>query len=242
MRENNLRIGTAGWTIPRQHAPKFPEQGTHLERYARCLNAVEINSSFYRSHKVETYIRWADSTPTNFRFAVKAPRLVTHERRLKDPSPLTRFAEETVALGDKLGLWLLQLPPSLEFNPVFVERFFQSLRARFDGNLVCEPRHVSWFTPEADRLLTTFRVARAAADPAVSPRGTKPGGWDGLVYYRLHGSPKMYVSAYSNEFLEAFALTIKEAAKSMPVWCIFNNTAAGAAIQNALTLSAYAQS
>jgi uncharacterized protein YecE (DUF72 family) len=236
MEPTNLFIGTAGWGIPRESADRFPGEGTHLERYARQLKAVEINSSFYRPHLPATYARWAAETPEGFRFAVKVPKEVTHIHRLTDAALLDRFADETTALDAKLGAWLLQLPPGLVFHPLTVERFLGRLRARFAGNVACEPRHATWFTPEAGQLLAQFRVARLAADPAVSYQGTRPGGWDGLVYYRLHGSPKMYRSAYTGEFLKAMAGMLAAAAAAAPVWCIFNNTAAGAAIENALAL------
>lgn len=236
MGENIIRIGVTGWSIRSEHAAWFPGEGTHLERYAWRFNAVEVTSSFYRPHQPATYARWAASTPERFRFAVKVPRQVTHVHRLGDPTPLARFREQTAALGEKLGLWLVQLPPGLRFHAPTVERFFDALRACYEGEVVCEPRHVSWFIPEAGRLLERFHVARAAADPAVCPEATRPGGWEGLVYYRLHGSPRLYYSAYGEEFLAAFAETLKAYARRAPVWCFFNNTAEGKATPNALFL------
>ena len=88
--------------------------------------------------------------------------------------------------------------------------------------MALEPRHPSWFEPAAERLVTKHRVARVAADPAVVPAAAEPGGWDGLVYYRLHGSPKVYYSAYPDEYLEALAKTLVRAARSAEVWCIFD--------------------
>ena len=79
-----------------------------------------------------------------------------------------------------------------------------------------------------------YRVARVAADPAVVPAAAEPGGWDGMVYYRLHGSPKVYYSSYRDEYLETLAMTLTRAAKAAAVWCIFDNTAAFAATANAL--------
>ena len=76
-----IRIGTAGWTVPKAVAHAFPGEGGHLARYAGRLDAVEINSSFYRPHRPATYARWAECVPKDFRFAVKVPRLVTHELR-----------------------------------------------------------------------------------------------------------------------------------------------------------------
>jgi len=232
----NIFIGTAGWSIPRESAAHFPGEGSHLERYARQLKAVEIDTSFYRPHLPATYARWAAAAPPGFRFTVKTPMEVTHMARLTDAARLDRFADESGALGERLGAWLLQLPPGLAFNPVTVERFLDRMRSRFTGDVVCEPRHPSWFTPASDRLLADFRVARAAADPAISPEGTRPGGWDGLVYYRLHGSPEMYRSSYAAEFLKGLAGQLKATSGAASVWCIFNNTAAGAAVKNALDL------
>ena len=79
-----IRTGTAAWSIPKEHAAPFPVAGSHLERYGAVLNAVEINSSFYRPHRTTTYERWAASVPEDFRFAVKVPKAITHEHRLKD--------------------------------------------------------------------------------------------------------------------------------------------------------------
>src|SRR5690242_13869791 len=123
-----IDVGCAGWSIRREYAEHFPATGTHLERYARRLPAVEINSSFYRPHRPETYARWAASVPESFRFAVKVPKEITHTRRLRDVAdPLDRFLSETRALGDKLGPLLVQLPPSLRFETEVVEAFFTIL-------------------------------------------------------------------------------------------------------------------
>ena len=104
-----------------------------------------------------------------------------------------------------------------------------------------EPRHASWFEPAADRLVTRYRVARVAADPALVPQAAEPGGWDGLVYYRLHGSPKVYFSAYGDEHLASLAKTLTRSARTAEVWCIFDNTAEGAATANALDVLARVQ-
>ena len=235
----NVRIGTAGWAMPKAYADRFPSAGSHLERYAQRFGAVEINSSFYRSHQPSTYARWAASVPEGFQFAVKVPKEITHTRRLTltEPVPLDHFLAETSALGAKLGPWLVQLPPSLAFDTVTADAFFAALRERFAGNVACEPRHASWFTSEADALLNEYRIARVAADPALHPLAAQPGGWSGLVYYRLHGSPRTYYSAYALDFLDDLAKKLlRVAASGVPVWCIFDNTASGAATDNALSL------
>ncbi len=231
-----IRIGTAGWSIPKEHAGAFPADGSHLERYAAVLNAVEINSSFYRPHRPTTYERWAASVPESFQFAVKVPKAITHERRLKETGDLLeRFLSEVSGLGPKLGPLLVQLPPSLTFEAGRSDVFLRELRGQVTGGIVCEPRHRSWFTPAIDSLLDELQIARVAADPAPAPGADEPGGWRGLSYYRLHGSPRIYYSPYSDEALTATAKRLAhDAAAGAQSWCIFDNTAAFAATRDAL--------
>jgi uncharacterized protein YecE (DUF72 family) len=199
---------------------------------------VEINSSFYRSHKPATYARWAASVPLDFRFAVKLPREITHVRKLVSPiEPLDRFFVESASLGDKRGPLLMQLPPSLSFDEPIASAFFDAFRARFDGLAVCEPRHASWFTARSEALLSAHRIARAAADPAPAPGAARPGGWSGLEYRRLHGSPRIYYSAYESERLDAIAAQIRQTTATTEHWCILDNTALGEATSDALALS-----
>ena len=236
----SVSIGCAGWSIPRSHAGSFPISGSHLERYASRFHAVEINSSFYRPHRPQTYAKWAASVPEHFRFAVKVPKVITHEQRLNNSEiALSKFLEEVMELGDKLGPLLVQLPPSLIFDNGVVDDFFSSLRDRFSGQVVCEPRHPSWFSPEAESVMKRMQVARVAADPAVVAGASEPGGWSDQVYYRLHGSPTIYRSSYSAEFLKNLSASLHaKVALGISVWCIFDNTAEGAATGNALELAA----
>jgi uncharacterized protein YecE (DUF72 family) len=230
-------IGTAGWSIPRTSAHYFDCTGTHLEKYAAILTAAEINSSFHGSHELGTYSKWALATPPEFRFAVKLPRIITHDQQLmRVRAPLERFLKESSGLKGKRGPLLIQLPPSFAFERRKVKRFLDMLRARYDGPLVCEPRHETWFSPIASELLVSHRVARVAADPAILEIGKQPGAWNGIVYFRLHGSPRKYWSRYSEEYVDVLAQTLKEQSQSADTWCIFDNTASGAAIENALEL------
>jgi uncharacterized protein YecE (DUF72 family) len=232
-----IYIGCAGWSIHKDYVTAFPAGGSHLQRYAARLPAVEINSSFYRSHRPATYARWAASVPAAFRFAVKMPREITHHRRLNDVTELLdRFLDEAGALGDKMGPLLAQLPPRFAFAAAKAETFFEALRKRFVGQVVCEPRHATWFSPAAGELLATFQVARAGADPAINPTAAEPGAWTGITYYRLHGSPEMYNSPYPPEFLGTLAGRLVQNSRSAPVWCIFDNTALGYAMANTLDL------
>jgi uncharacterized protein YecE (DUF72 family) len=232
-------IGTAGWVVPTQSAERCPGIGTHLQRYARIFRCAEINTTFYRQHQEATHSRWAQSTGPSFRFAVKVPRLITHELRLQGAAAaLDRFLEETSALKSKRGPLLVQLPPSLAFDARIAARFFELLRRRSSDFVVCEPRHASWFSPDAETLLQRFEVGRVAADPTTIAGADRPGGWPGIVYYRLHGSPRIYWSAYGHGFLEGIADAIRRLPASTAAWCIFDNTAAGAALENAWQLSA----
>ncbi|UCC72130.1 MAG: DUF72 domain-containing protein [Gemmatimonadota bacterium] len=235
-----LRIGTAGWTIPPGYADRFPDDGSHLARYARVANAVEINSSFKKTHRPSTYRRWGESVPADFRFSVKLPKEITHVRRLVDvEEPLGIFLEGVRELGNKLGPLLVQLPPSLLYGPGVAAAFLNLLRERFDGAVVLEPRHASWFEEGADGILERWKVSRAAADPANVEGAGEPGGRKELVYYRLHGSPVMYRSPYSRAFLERLAARLGEWGDEIERWVIFDNTAEAQAVPNALDLMDY---
>jgi len=232
-----LRIGCAGWTIPKQYATSFPPSGSHLDRYAQRFAAVEINSSFRRPHRRTTYERWSAAVPDGFAFSVKAPKEITHSLRLAGAdAALDGFLEQVAGLGSKLGPLLFQLPPSLAFDPRPVGAFFAALRARFDGAAVCEPRHPDWFAASAENLLTEFRISRVAADPPVTRAAVVPGGWAGLAYFRLHGSPRVYYSEYPPDQIDSLAHQLAYLRDTRSVWCIFDNTAVGAATGNALAL------
>jgi uncharacterized protein YecE (DUF72 family) len=233
----NTRIGTAGWSIPRPVADRFPAEGSALERYAAVFDAVEINSTFYRSHRGSTYSRWAMCTPARFRFSVKAPREITHHARLLNGADaLARFLSELDPLRAKLEVLLVQLPPSLVFDSAVAEAFFGPLRKReYKLQIACEPRHESWFSAAADSLLSAFEIARVAADPAVHPSAGQPGGWTVFSYFRLHGTPRMYYSTYGPENIGVFARSLEHDGSKIS-WCIFDNTALGAAAADGLEL------
>src|SRR4051812_37544565 len=203
---SGILIGTAGWTLPRAEQARFPGEGSHLERYARVLRAVEINSTFHRPHRRSTFERWAASVPRGFRFSVKLSRAITHELRLvKAGGAVDAFLEDIEPIRGQVGCLLVQLPPSLQFDARVASTFFRALRSRFEAGIAAEPRHPTWFTPAAEELMARSRVARVAADPARAPNGGERGGWGGLAYFRLHGSPRVYYSSYGEEFLVQLA-------------------------------------
>jgi uncharacterized protein YecE (DUF72 family) len=226
-------IGTAGWSIPRTVAQHFPAEGAALARYASVFNGVEINSTFYRRHKPITFARWADSVPASFRFAVKFPKQITHVLKLKAAEDASRlFLQDIAPLGEKLGPILCQLPPSLVFDPATAGAYLAFMRSVHSGEIVVEPRHTSWVTEEAVALLSRLAIVQVFADPspiAASEARTQR-------YMRLHGKPKVYYSSYGDAELRAF-----ETMLSTDSWCIFDNTASGAAIDNALTMREFLQ-
>ena len=173
----------------------------------------------------------------DFRFAVKLPKIITHEAKLVDVEDFVdAFLEQTSALGDKRGPILIQTPPRLAFEAEAVARLASLLRAGDARPLAWEPRHLSWFAPGADAFLVEQRIARVAADPARHPHAAEPGGWRGLTYVRLHGSPRMYYSGYDRPTLEALAIRLRTD-PAPEVWCMFDNTASGEAARNALVLN-----
>lgn len=202
------------------------------------FNAVEINSSFYKPHRRKTYERWRDSVSSSFRFSVKLPRSITHECALRRcRAELSAFLAEVSGLGTKLRVILVQTPGGLAFEAPLAVRFFSSLSTASPCPIAFEPRHASWFSSKADDLLRRCGVARVAADPARVVQAGIPGGSPNLVYYRLHGSPRVYYSSYRAEFLQDLSVRMRKAsATSAEIWCIFDNTALHASWANALFL------
>jgi uncharacterized protein YecE (DUF72 family) len=236
-------VGTAGWNVPKDVSEQFPSTGSHLQRYANRFPIVEINSSFKKPHREATYRRWAATVSESFRFSVKLPKTITHTSRLIDCSGLfDEFMGQVSGLGEKLGCLLVQLPPSLEFDRKVAARFFRGVRKRIGISMACEPRHPSWFGPDALDVLIANDVCRAAADPARVFEAKQPAGRSDIVYFRLHGSPRVYYSAYDKNFLDALAVQLRQYdSEGQQVWCIFDNTTLGAAARNGLELMSRAK-
>lgn len=231
-------VGCAGWTLGRESAGAFPAEGSHLQRYAAVFGAVEINSSFYRPHQAKTYARWAESVPDGFRFSVKLPRTISHEGKLKGiETALDQFALEAGTLGNKLGCVLVQLAPGHAFEAAVARDFFARLRERFGCMLACEARHPGWFGDEATALLLESGITRVIADPPKGQIGAHV-PTTAAIYARLHGAPRVYYSSYAPDYLAQLARDMQvHAGAGRQVWTIFDNTASGAALPNALEVA-----
>ena len=168
---------------------------------------------------------------------MKVPRLITHDLRLRRArAPLEQFLGESSGLGNQRGPLLVQLPPSFAFEARIAARFFDLVRTHYEGPVVCEPRHPSWFAARPDAVLQRYAVARVVADPPVTDGANAPGGWNGIAYFRLHGAPRMYWSRYDASYLSRLAMLVRQVSESIDVWCVFDNTATGAALENAWEL------
>ena len=233
-----VRIGISGWTYAPWRGTFFPRdliQSEELSYASRQVSSIEINGTFYSLQRPSSYASWAERTPADFLFAVKAPRFITHIRRLKDVAvPLANFfASGVLQLGKKLGPILWQLPPSLPYDAARLEAFFTLLprdtvaaaklakghdekvretwlragpRRRLRHAL--EVRHASFQNPEFIALLRKHQVALVVADTA--------GKWPFMeditadfIYVRLHGDAELYVSGYTPDALKEWARKIR---------------------------------
>ena len=230
-----LFVGTAGWAIPKELADRYASSESSLRRYAGLLDCSELNSTFYRRHRVSTFERWRDGVPASFRFSVRLPRAITHWAGLAPPRrEVETFFDDAQRLGDKLGPVLVQLPASVHFEARRAAAFFRLLRQLHDGLVACEPRHASWYGPEASALFTEHDIARVVTDPPRPLAANEPIPGSSLLYVRWHASARAHLPAYSGAQLSTLAALVARQPARVSVWCIFDNTVAGAALYDAL--------
>lgn len=173
--------------------------------------------------------------PDAFRFSVKVPKDISHVRGLANAESATyQFIDEIKPLQEKLGCILVQLAPSLSFDEATVAAFFTALRRTYAGPVAVEPRHASWAEPAAMALLRHYNCSEVAADPIVVQFPSRKNS--GFAYFRLHGWPHVYSSSYSEAFIAGIGDNMTAQPEGSDVWCIFDNTARGAATANALSL------
>lgn len=162
-----LHVGTSGWQYRDWRGAFYPEQvpqARWLEHYAARFATVEVNNTFYRLPKPETFASWAERTPDDFVMVLKASRFLTHVKRLKDPEePVERFLTHVAPLGHKLGAVLVQLPPTLQADTDRLERTLAAFGKR-RVRVAVEFRHSSWFTGAVYELLSRHQAALCLAD------------------------------------------------------------------------------
>lgn len=235
MKLDRIRVGTSGWNYWHWAGIFYPEglaRARWLDYYMQRFSTLELNASFYRMHTPATYARWRDQSPHGFLWSLKASREITHLRRLREVAqPLRKFFASADALGERLGVILFQLPPTLKFDPAVAQAFFKQLPSGYRYAL--EPRHASWLEKAALDLLAHHRVALCIADSG----GRYPMGEEltsDFVYMRLHGPKEMYASEYSPEQIALWTQKLKKWRLSGFVY--FDNDFHGYAVRNALAL------
>ena len=231
MTASGVRIGLAGWSeAVSRYRSRFAAEGTGLARYSGTFDFVEVNVTFYRAVRETTFASWAEQTPAHFRFSVKLNRSVTHAARLSENARLEEALQPLDALGDKLAALLIQLPPTLDFDPARAEAFLVRLRGLYAGTVAWEPRHPGWASAEADRILAAHGITRVLTEIPTPDTPRSPSG----SYVRLHGSPRRYRSPYSSDQLRDLAAWLADG--SGPAYVVFDNTAGPAGVNNAIEL------
>ena len=233
-------IGTSGWHYDDWRNRFYPEKlprAKWLEFYAHHFPTVELNNSFYRLPTENTFANWRDLSPTNFTFAVKVSRFITHIKRLKNSEEaVENFIKRARILGEKLGPLLYQLPPNMHRNDETLESFLSSLPEEMKH--VIEFRHQSWLAEEVFEILHKYSAGLCVFD---MPSFTCPLlATADFAYIRFHGSEDLYSSYYSDEELADWAKRIADLAINLDtVYIYFNNDVEGFAVKNAVTIRDY---
>jgi uncharacterized protein YecE (DUF72 family) len=232
-----IRIGCSGWNYRDWRGPFYPEKlpaKDWFSFYAETFDTVEINNSFYRLPKPETYRKWRDQAPEGFCYAVKASRFLTHNKKLKEPEgPLDLLIGNARNLGPHLGPILYQLPPGWKLNRERLEHFLKQLPK--DLTHVLEFREPSWLTEEVLALLDAHDVAFCTHDMPGMKVPRRASGK--AAYVRFHGHKSKYRGRYPDAVLQDWAnWLVTQAREGRAVWAYFNNDYDADAIQDALTL------
>ena len=232
----SVRIGTSGWQYASWKLPYYGRtpQRQWYEKVLGDFQTVELNVSFYRLPKLETFQGWQRRAPQDAVVTVKASRYLTHIKRLKDPAPsVALLMERAVGLGNRLGPVLVQLPPDLRAD---ADALAATLDAFPAGQRVAvEPRHVSWWSDEVRDVLTTRDAALVWADRLSRPMGPlwRTAGWG---YLRMHEGRSDPWPFYGRAALATWASRLRETYGEDPdCYVYFNNDPRCAAIDNAIT-------
>ncbi len=234
-----VRIGTSGWHYAHWRGPFYPERCSGENMFAcylRHFDTVEINNSFYRLPTAETFDSWRETTPHNFRFAVKASRFITHNKKLKDPAnPLERFFPPVCELREKLGPILFQLPPRWRVNVERLEEFLSALPRGTRWRYAFEFREPTWLNEKVYAVLRRHNAAFCIYELSGFRTPNKiTADW---TYVRLHGPGGKYQGSYNNAQLTEWAERIAGWRGQLEaIYTYFDNDQAAYAVRNALEL------
>jgi uncharacterized protein YecE (DUF72 family) len=236
-----LIVGTSGWQYRDWRGVLYPEglpQRAWLGRFVEEFPAVEVNNAFYRLPERAVFERWRQATPAGFIVAVKVSRYLTHIRRLRDPAePVARLASRAEGLGDRLGPYLLQLPPTLRADPEALDACLACFPRR--ARVAVEPRHQSWWTDDVRDVLTRRHAALCWADRLGRPATPlwRTADWG---YLRMHEGTASPRPSYGRTALATWLDRLDAAwplgSANTDVFVFFNNDRGGAAIHNARML------
>ena len=234
------RIGCSGFSYKDWKGTFYPEklaQSKWFEYYATQFNTLELNVTFYRFPQLKTLENWFAKSPNNFLFAVKAPRLITHYKKFNDCKELLADFYNTTGKGlrEKLGPILFQLPKQIVYDKDFLQRLITSLDNNFKN--VIEFRNESWWRKDVYEALEKAGITFCGINHPQLPTDVVVN--TALVYYRFHGSPKLYYSEYTSATIKDMADAVLTTKKPKDVFVFFNNTATMAAINNARQLKEY---
>lgn len=234
-----IHVGTSGWSYPHWEGVLYPPGLPPSERLAHYLGryrTAELNASFYRWPSDAAFASWRRRLPDGFRLAVKAPRGLTHGKRLYGPEAwIERIERGLAGLGDRRGPLLVQLHPALADDPVRLDYFLARVPSWID--VAVEFRHASWHHEGTFALLERHGAAYCVMSGANLPcvlRATAR-----FVYVRLHGPDHhhLYGGSYSDDDLRWWADRLREwAGMGREVFAYFNNDGGGNAVRNADTL------
>ncbi len=236
-----ILLGTSGWDYPEWVGRVYPPRRVpdKLRYYSDLFPIVEINSTFYRLPPVSVAKSWARRTPAKFRFTAKFPQTITHDLRLVGTeAELQHFLEVMQPLREsgKFAAGLLQLPPSLPFEPAIVRAFYESLPKDFP--VAVEFREPTWLSTASFALLREFNLAHVVVDEPVLPVRLESTGPFAYVRWHGHGSPVWYDYTYSQKELESWVPRVEELANGVPtIFGFFNNHFRGDAAVNAQSLT-----
>ncbi|HMG82680.1 MAG TPA: DUF72 domain-containing protein [Ferruginibacter sp.] len=233
-------IGCSGFSYKEWKGVFYPDklaQSKWLAYYCEHFNTLELNNTFYRFPLLKTMKDWHNKTPENFSFAVKAPRIITHYKQLVDTQDLIKefYAVCKEGLNNKLGPVLFQFPPRFLYTPENLQKILISLDSAFIN--VVEFRHSSWWCEEVYTQLAKKNIIFCGVNHPSLPNDVVIN--NSIVYYRLHGAPKLFLSEYNEETLETIANKIFDNNRIKNVYCYFNNTMTVSAIKNAQWLQQY---